>query len=608
VDLAAWGVDDGYWDVAGRWRDVPPESLDAIAGAMGVDGDRPPSGPPLWFVRAGHVEFLLGPADLVLEDGATIRGVEALPRDLPPGYHDLVPLDGGPTTRLVVTPGRCHLQHDLRTWGWALQLYATRSRDSWGIGDLADLRELQDWATKLGAGALAINPLHATAPTVPQQPSPYYPTSRCFRNPIYLRVEDVPGAAQAGAPLDTLAAAGRDLNRSRLIDRDAIWRLKCEALELCFAGFSGDERFDSYVRDQGVAIDRFATYCAIAEVHGADWRHWPSELRRPDDSGVSRFAGDHGNRIRFHMWLQWLLDEQVAATSSFPVIHDLAVGFDPGGADAWVWQDVLALDMRVGAPPDDFNAEGQNWGLPPFVPWKLRHASYEPFIETLRACFRHAGGLRIDHVMGLFRLFWLPAQGGPGGYVRYPAHELLDIVALESHRARAFVLGEDLGTVEDSVRAELHERQVLSYRLLWFEHEPPEAYPEDAVAALTTHDLPTLAGVWTAADRQHQREAGLSPNEPGEDEVRARLAHAVQLDAAAPVSEVSIAAYRALSRAPSRVVLATLDDALSVTERPNMPGTIDEWPNWSIALPRSIEELVEDAHVIELATAVGEGR
>jgi 4-alpha-glucanotransferase len=608
VDLAAWGVDDGYWDVSGRWRDVPRDSLDAITRAIGVEGDRPPPGPPLWFVRAGHVEFLLGPADLVLEDGSTIRGVEALPRDLPPGYHDLVPLDGGPTTRLVVTPGRCHLQHDLRTWGWALQLYAARSKSSWGIGDLADLRELQDWATKLGAGVLAINPLHAGSPTLPQQASPYYPSSRCFRSPIYLRVEDVPGAAEAGAPLVKLAAAGRDLNRRRLIDRDAIWRLKCDALELCFAHFTGDERFDSYVRDQGVAIDRFATYCAIAEVHGADWRHWPSELRRPDDSGVSRFAGDHGNRIRFHMWLQWLLDEQVAATSSFPVIHDLAVGFDPGGADAWVWQDVLALDMRVGAPPDDFNPNGQNWGLPPFVPWKLRQAHYAPFIDTLRACFRHAGGLRIDHVMGLFRLFWLPADGGPGGYVRYPAHELLDIVALESHRARAFVLGEDLGTVEDSVRAELHERQVLSYRLLWFEHEPPESYPEDAVAALTTHDLPTLAGVWTASDRQDQRDAGLSPNDSGEDEVRNRLARAVQLGSDAAVTDVSVAAYRALSRAPSRVVLATLDDALSVSERPNMPGTVDEWPNWSIALPRPIEELEEDPHVNDIATAIGEGR
>jgi 4-alpha-glucanotransferase len=575
---------------------------------MGPDADTPPPGPPLWFVRAGHVEFLLGPADLVLEDGTTIHGVEALPRDLPPGYHDLVPLDGGPTTRLVVTPGRCHLQHDLRTWGWAIQLYAARSQQSWGIGDLADLRRLQDWTASLGAGVVAVNPLHAVAPTFPQQTSPYYPTSRCFRNPLYLRVENVPGASEAGVVLDRLASAGRALNADRLIDRDEVWRLKCEALELCFARFGGDDGFDAFVRDQGVAIDRFATYCAIAEVHGADWKQWPPELRRPDDSGVSRFAGDHGERIRFHMWLQWLLDEQLSETSSFPVIHDLAVGFDAGGADAWIWQDVLALETRVGAPPDDFNAEGQDWGLPPYIPWKLRNAHYAPFIETLRAGFRHAGGLRIDHVMGLFRLFWLPATGGPGGYVRYPAHELLDILALESHRARAFVVGEDLGTVEDSVRAELHERQILSYRLLWFEHEPPSAYPEQAVAALTTHDLPTLAGVWTESDRADQRKAGITPNDAGEDEVRVRLARAVELDDGAPVPEVSVRAHRALSQSPARVVLATLDDALGVHERPNMPGTVDEWPNWSIGLPRPIDDIVDDPQVRDVADALKQSR
>ena len=608
VNLAAWGVDDGYWDASGRWQDVPPDSLEAITSSIGVDGEAPPPGPPLWFVRAGHVEFLLGPADLVLEDGATIRGVEALPRDLPPGYHDLVPLDGGPTTRLIVTPGRCHLQHDLRTWGWAVQLYAARSQDSWGIGDLADLRELQRWATSIGAGVLAVNPLHAVAPTELQQASPYYPSSRCFRNPLYLRIEDVPGAAELGRSLETLAKAGHALNRDRFIERDEIWRLKCEALELCFARFEGDESFDSYVRDQGVGIDRYATYCAIAEVHGANWKDWPQELRRPDDSGVSRFAGDHGNRIRFHMWLQWLLDEQLGATSSLPVIHDLAVGFDPGGADAWAWQESLALDMRIGAPPDEFNAHGQNWGLPPFIPWKLRHQRYQPFIETLRACFRHAGGLRIDHVMGLFRLFWLPNSGGPGGYVRYPAHELLDILALESHRARAFVVGEDLGTVEDAVRAELLERQVLSYRLLWFEHEAPESYPEQAVAALTTHDLPTLAGVWTRSDREDQGKAGLAANEAGEEEVRARLARAVQLPDDAPVSDVSVRAHEAIGRSPSRIVLATLEDALGVRERPNMPGTVDEWPNWSLALPDPLEEITSDPLANDVAQALNRAR
>ncbi|MCU1380394.1 MAG: 4-alpha-glucanotransferase, partial [Acidimicrobiales bacterium] len=272
------------------------------------------------------------------------------------------------------------------------------------------------------------------------------------------------------------------------------------------------------------------------------------------------------------------------------------------GADAWAWQDVLALDMRVGAPPDEFNTQGQDWGLPPFVPWKLRAAGYQPLIETFRACFRHAGGLRVDHVMGLFRLFWLPTGGGVGGYVRYAASDILDILALESYRANAFVVGEDLGTVEDHVRADLYERQVVSYRLLWFEPSPPEAFPEQALAAVTTHDLPTVAGIWTRSDQEDQRKAGLSPNESGEEEIRRRLQRAAGLDDDAPVEEAVLGAYRAMSRAPSRVVMATLEDAFAVTERPNMPGTVDQWPNWSLALPRPIEALENDP----LAEAIGQ--
>jgi 4-alpha-glucanotransferase len=607
VDLAGWGVERGYWDASGQWRDVPEASLEAFSRAIGADREpAPPLPPPMWFVQAGHVEFLLGAADLVLEDGTTVRNVEALPPDLPPGYHDLVPLDGGPTTRLVVTPGRCHLPHDLRTWGWAVQLYAARSRSSWGIGDLGDLRTIQSWAASQGAGVLALNPLHAAGPALPQQASPYYPSSRCFRNPLYLRVEDVPGAAQAGADLDRLAAAGRALNDQRIIDRDRIWALKREALDACFAVASNDPAFERWAEQQGEPLRRFATYCAIADEHGNGWSTWPAELQRPDSPAVERFLAEHAGVVRFHAWLQWLLEQQVAATASFPVIHDLAVGFDPGGADAWAWQDLLALDLRVGAPPDEFNTEGQDWGLPPFVPWKLRHDRYEPFIQTLQACLRHAGGLRIDHVMGLFRLFWVPPEGGAadGGYVRYPAHDLLDIVALESHRARAFIVGEDLGTVEDDVRAELHHRGVLSYRLLWFEPGPPSTYPEQALAAVTTHDLPTVAGMWTGSDLEDQREAGVEPNEDGEREVRQRLQRAAGVDESCPVEEVTVAAYRALSGAPSRVLLATLDDALAVPERPNMPGTVDSWPNWSIALPSPVEDLVEDDQAAAIADAL----
>lgn len=607
MELAAWGIDTGYWDAAGQWREPPQETIDAITSSMGVVEGPPPTGPPVWFVRAGHGDWLQSPADLVLEDGTTRRGVDALPPDLPPGYHELQPLDGGPTTRLVISPGRCHLPPDLRTWGWAVQLYATRSRRSWGHGDLADLRTLATWAAGQGAGALALNPLHAPGPALPQQPSPYYPSSRQWRSPLYLCVEEVPGARQAGDDLERLAASGRALNADARIDRNAVWDLKREALEACFAVAGDDAAFSSWRRSEGDPLARFATYCAIAEVHGNGWSTWPAALRRPDAPEVAAFADAHADRVRFHSWLQWLLDGQLASAAEvLAPINDLAVGFDPGGADGWAFQDVLALDMRVGAPPDEFNTRGQDWGLPPFDPWKLRAAGYDPLIQTLRAALGHAGGLRVDHVMGLFRLFWIPQGAGPadGTYVRYPASDLLDLLALESHRAKAFVVGEDLGTVEDEVRADLSERRVLSYRLLWFERRSTERFEEQALAAVTTHDLPTIAGVWTGGDVEDQRSAGLSPNLEGEAEVRRRLQRAAAVGDDTPVDEVVLATYRALAKAPSQVLVATLEDAVGVAERPNMPGTVDEWPNWSIPLPVSVEDLVASPQAAAIAEAL----
>lgn len=613
MDLAAWGVDAGYWDAGGRWREPPQETLDAIATTMGVTGGPPPAGPPLWFVRAGRGEWLQSPADLVLEDGTTRRGVDALPPDLPPGYHDLHPLDGGPTTRLVISPGRCHLPPDLRTWGWAVQLYATRSARSWGHGDLGDLRDIARWAAGQGAGTLALNPLHAVAPSLPQQASPYYPASRLWRSPLYLRVEEVPGAAAIGADLEALAAAGRALNAGELIDRDATWDLKRQALEACFAVAGDDPGFDRWVEEQGEPLTRFTTWCALAELHGGSWRSWPEALRRPEDPAVAEAASARSGRVRFHAWLQWLLDGQLAlAAAELPPINDLAVGFDPGGADGWAFQDVLALDMRVGAPPDEFNTKGQDWGLPPFDPWKLRAARYEPLIETIRAALGHAGGLRVDHVMGLFRLFWIPDGAGPadGTFVRYDAGELLDLLALESHRARAFIVGEDLGTVEDEVRRELAERQVLSYRLLWFEPTATSDFPEQALAAVTTHDLPTVAGVWDGTDVEDQRSIGLSPNLEGEAEVRERLRVASGAVEGASVDDVVLGAHEALARAPSQVLIATLEDAAGASRRPNMPGTVTEWPNWSIPLPLTVEQLAtseQAAGIAEALTARGSG-
>jgi 4-alpha-glucanotransferase len=610
VDPRPWGVDDGYHDAMGHWRTSPRDTIEAVLRTMGASADRPrpPAGEPVLFVRPGG--SAVAPSLLRTEDGAEIRVDGHLPPDLPLGYHVLTDLDTGSRTTVVVSPGRCPLPGAAPMWGWAVQLYAMRSAASWGMGDLADLRRLAGWsADELGAGLVLVNPLHAALPGLPQSSSPYFPSSRRFRNPLYLRVEEVPGAAATlGGRLNELAGAGRALNQQRLIDRDAVWRLKLDALQRMWDAFPGDAEFDRWREAEGAPLDAYATFCALVDAHGQDWRAWPEALRHPDRPEVAAFAAENPGRVRFHQWLQWLVDLQLAAASSagVSVMHDLAVGVDPGGADAWLWQDVFALDMAVGAPPDEFNTRGQDWGLPPFDPWRLRAAAYGPFVETIRASLRHAGGLRVDHVMGLFRLFWIPRGSSPaaGAYVRYPARELLDILALECHRAGAYVVGEDLGTVEDQVREEMAARDILSYRLLWFEDQPPPRYPPRAMAALTTHDLPTVAGLWTGSDLDDQRRLGMEPNVESTEAMCGRLRDMTGIAADAPADEAVTGLYRALGTAPCLLLAAALDDALAVPERPNMPGTVDSWPNWSIALPVPLEELMADPRPRAIARAL----
>jgi 4-alpha-glucanotransferase len=585
------GIAEGYRDTGGAWHATSPETRAALLAAM---GDDPGTVAPVRVVRSAEGAKLASPAELTLEDGRTLQVAGALPREVPLGYHALRPLEGGPASRLVVAPDCCHLPAGLPTWGWAVQLYAARSRASWGIGDLADLRRLAEWSAREGAGLVLVNPLGAPTPVAPVEPSPYLPSSRRYVSPLYLRVEEVPGAAEAGADLERLAVAGRALNAERRIDRDAVLRLKLEALGLAWRRFPGTPAFDRYCAEHGEGLAEFATFCALAERHGRDWRRWPAEHRRPDSPAVARVRVGEADRVRFHQWCQWLLDGQLGrAAAALRVMQDLPIGVDPGGADAWAWQDVLTQGATVGAPPDAFNRLGQDWGLPPFVPWRLAKAGYEPFIQTIRAALRHGGGLRIDHVMGLFRLWWIPQGASPAGgaYVGYPAEDLLGIVALESQRAQALVVGEDLGTVEPGTREQLGRCGILSYRVLWFETEPAARFPEQALAAVTTHDLPTVAGLWTGADLQAQREIGLAPNEEETRAMRERLRGLTGATDETAVEDVIERAHRLLAEAPSAVLTATLEDASGVAERPNVPGTVAEWPNWSLALPVSLEEL-----------------
>lgn len=593
-----WGLLQSFRDVHGTVRTLSAEVAREILAAMGLEADDAPQPSPVRLVRAGGV--LEEPGSLTLEDGSDLGVVQRLPADLPYGYHLLRRDDE--ELLLIAAPPRCPRPVE-RAWGWAAQLYAIRSQHSWGIGDLADLAELAAWSRGLGAGFLVLNPLHAVAPLLPPEPSPYFPSSRRFRNPLYLRPELVPGAG--GVALEAAAAEARSLNAVRLIDRDRVARLKMAALEALWDSRQPDPRFDAYRAERGQPLQDWVTFCVLAEHFGGPWREWPTELRRPGGAAVGAFATDHSHRVAFHAWLQWLLDEQLdAAAQQLPLIADIAVGFDPHGADAWTWQHLLATGATVGAPPDTFNASGQDWGLPPFVPWRLQQARLAPFIETIRAVLRHAGGLRIDHVMGLFRQWWVLPERGPaeGAYVRYPADELLAIVTLEAHRAGAVVIGEDLGTVEPEMPRALAARDMLSYRLMLFEGTDASAYPELAMAAVSTHDLPTIAGLWSGADLQQQARSGLVPDPGGLAQLRAPLA-----TLGSPTSQVRsviLAAHARLAEAPSLLVAATLDDALAVEERPNMPGTVSPTPNWSLALPRSLEEIEADPFVAELAAVL----
>jgi 4-alpha-glucanotransferase len=587
-----WGIDDGYFDTTGQWRATPPATRQAIVSAMGAAGtdDVPPPSRPTCIVQQGSARPWPEDGELCLEDGALRPVAGRLPSDLPLGYHEFHGQGGGAPTRVIVCPKTCPLP--TANWGWVAQLYAARSERSWGMGDLGDLARLARWARSLEAGLLLVNPLFAAAPGVPQEPSPYYPSSRRFLNPLYLRIEEIAGAERLGEELQVLAAAGRELNRQRRIDRDAVYRLKQSALKRLWQSFPGDARFDQFCQELGPSLAEFATFCALAERFGGDWRSWPAEYRDPRGKAVSQFGQSRRDQVAYHQWLQWLLDVQLAAAAgTVPLVVDVPLGFAPGGADAWVWQDLLAEGCAVGAPPDAFSPDGQDWAVPPLVPHKLRASGYAPLVETIRSALRYAGGLRIDHVLGLCRLYWIPQgfRADQGGYVRYQADEMLAILALESQRAGAFVCGEDLGTVEEETRSAMARHGVLSFRLLWFEPGLPEHYPPLAMAAVTTHDLPTISGLWTGQEEEARRLLGLPPN-PALPALRRHLAQLLGASDEALTEDVICAAYELLARAPSLLLLATVEDAVGCPERPNMPDTM-RWPNWSLALPGGLEKL-----------------
>jgi len=581
-----------------------------------------------------------------------------LPAESETGYHRFVlhsPAGEDFPMPLIVAPATCFqpaaIQDGGRVWGPAVQLYGMRSRRNWGIGDFTDLLRLIDQTADAGGGIVGVNPLHELFPDQPEHFSPYSPSSRCGVNALYLDVEALPEFRDCRAAQEKVASPAfqqhlRALRAGDLIDYPAVAAAKAEVLQILWRHFvelhlaRDSERAQAFRRQRAAADparERLARFEALqahfrrqdARIWG--WPAWPAEYRDPDGPAVAAFVAEHAEAVDFHAWLQWQADSQLAEAGRLSwqrglgigLYADFAVGVNPGGADTWGWQGVYAGSAYAGAPPEAINLNGQDWGLPPLIPHRLRQTGYAPLIEALRANMRHAGALRIDHVMSLARLFWVPAGRSPreGTYVRYPLDEMLGIVALESRRNQCLVIGEDLGTVPPGFRDSLAAAHLLSYRPLVEERADdggflaPADIPDQALVAVSTHDMPTLGGFWLGADLDARTTLGLFPSEELRTTMvveraqdRARLLVALERERLLPpggsihpvaVPEFTLpytlAVHAYLARSPARVLMVQPEDILGTIEQANLPGTLDhQHPNWRRRLALDLEAWPDD--------------
>jgi len=684
AELAArYGVDVVYEDWQGRRHAVEADTVVAVLAALGVDAadeQRAVAALTAWIdagrravlpsyviARVGapvtvavHVPHGTGVTVAVLtETGQQLAAVQqrhdvephrvdgeligealfGLPAVLAAGYHRIRAelADGREAqTLLVVAPARLPASRGGRQWGVQTQLYSVRSAGSWGTGDLADLAELAVWtAAAHGAGFTLVNPLLAGAPTVPLENSPYLPATRRFTSPLYLRVEDIPEAADLSPgdrrKLVQLHAAATALAPGGLLDRDAAWTAKRSALELVYArprSAARELEFARFRRSGGQALADFTVWSALCEQYGADWTRWPVPLRDPRSTAVADAARELAGRVGFHAWLQWQADAQLAAVSrraaaagmALGVVHDLPIGVHPTGADAWALQDVLATGVSVGAPADAFNQQGQDWSAPPLRADRLAATGFAAYREQLRHVLAHAGGLRIDHVLGLFRLWWVPAGKLPaaGTYVRYDHEAMLAILLLEASRAGAAVIGEDLGNVEPWVRDVLTDRGILGTSVLWFERteggapKPAAQWRELALGSVTVHDLPPTAGYLAGTHIELRDRLGLLTRpvaeEAAEDSadrdrwMQALVAAGVLAGDDRDEQHVVAALHRYVVATPSRLVAVALTDAVGDRATQNQPGTSTEYPNWRLPLAGP------DGGPVLLADVVADGR
>jgi 4-alpha-glucanotransferase len=576
-----------------------------------------------------------------------------LETQIPFGYHRLALAPGDAESTLIVTPGKCWLPPEIergkRLWGVAAQLYLLKSNTNWGIGDYADLSRLAHLLVGSGAQAIGLNPLHAMFVDDPEHASPYSPASRLLLNVLNIDVMAVAEASSCTEALKRIQAEDfqRELRESReseRVDYTRVTRLKIPILKIIFKSWFGQDarrwqEFEAYRSRADESFERSCLFLALREHFAAqtpsraDWRDWPADFQKPEAPGVKQFVEDRPELITFQVWLQFLADTQLAeaARAADPMTvglyRDLAVGADPSGAETWSNQQAVIADAQVGAPPDIYNPTGQAWGLPPFHPLALRKERYRSFIDLVRANMRHAGGLRIDHVMALQQLYWVPhgATAADGAFVRYPREDLIGILALESHRNHCLVVGEDLGTVPTGFRERMAEARILSYRVLFFEKEeggfvPPNRYPPLSLAVAGSHDLPTLRAWMTASDLALKAKLKLFPSaELKEEAERARLSDRQKLlaifkelglpsDSAMPMHQFADAAHAFLASSASAITMVQIDDITQETTPVNVPATSTEHPNWRRRLSMSLEEMEDDPRFHALTRVLNETR
>ncbi|MDR1852579.1 MAG: 4-alpha-glucanotransferase [Propionibacteriaceae bacterium] len=554
-----------------------------------------------------------------------------LPGDLPVGYHRLQATTetGVHETPLIVSPrtlGRPRALGRNRAWGYSAQLYSVLSEDSWNFGDLQDLIDLSVWAGgQAGADYILVNPLQSGAPMPPVEDSPYLPVSRRFLNLLYIRPESIPEYAELTekerAKIASIKAKlAASLKGVDEIERDVVIVSKVEALRIVFAHKLRPARqvaLNNFIAREGDDLKRFSRWCALAVEYDVDWREWPEEYQQVDSEAVEAFAAEHDDEVRFYMWLQWVADGQLLEAQSRAVdagmrlglLTDLPVGVGVKSAEYWANPDIFAKGVTIGAPPDYFNHKGQEWGQLPWRPDRLEELGYEPFKQMIRTLMRNSGGVRIDHVMGMFRLWWIPKgfEAAQGTYVRYNHEAMVGILCLEAHRAGALVVGEDLGVVEPWVRQYLADRGILGTSVVWFENyddgtpKAAETWREACMASVTTHDMPPTEGYLKLDHVRLQHKLGLLDGNlddelaqaKGEQERLLRILRerGFLTGAETETEEVVLALYKYLTLTPCQLLQVALPDAVGDRRTQNQPGTYHEYPNWRMPLSNSAGEL-----------------